>query len=795
MNYKDFDIEISGKQGNEFDIKFSSGASGDVRMKISLERTVDELLDALEGRVIAARGASAARTVTPVGDDGAAPDDEVGEEVGQYLFDVLFSHRDSYRMLAECMTEATGSGSGVRLRLTLNTGDAGVADLARLPWELLYGGEKYKYFARQLGSPIVRYLEVQEKSAVRQLYPPLRIMVVSANPRGDLALDKERDNLKQALSDAVRKERIELTFVESATIKAVADALGRGRLDGRNVHVLHYMGHGDFHNGRGVLLMHKDGGGEDLVDADAFSDALKASEDLRLVFLNACNTAQSSAQKGSTPFGGVATALVRQGVPAVVAMQRPVPDRLAIALAKSFYPNLAEGVPVDAAVSEGRRQMYFEDRNSLDWAIPVLFMRSPDGALFDFAKAAEKLVVVPDPPAPPRQVERPSHPAPLPDPPSGWTWKGWVAAAVGVAALMVAGYAVYGLLSRPGRPSTVEAMTLPSTLEMGAPPVEAKLYLNDAGGKRLEGTSLGKYVVEWLPKSSAVTITPNPITPESKWVGAKIAGSEIGTSPVTITAKLADFPDMVGKWALTVLPSEQAKNDFRTAYFAALKAFNDKAVEDTAVVAVYEQLHKTFPWIDGYVDQVNGFGPGEQAGARKIQETATKLAGVNTAFEQAKKADDPAEGTLAERKKIWEDYRSASKDVRVGSPALTFADGRLASLDELLKTTLSVTEIRTCARANVNLSLYKCTTARSTFKPGEIAFSVEWKAVPKSDRLVPEWGRLGADNRLVEPKTLEAHFGAGHFWDVVTPSMAGTYELRLKDRNGRFVARHRVTVQ
>ncbi len=798
MNYRDFDIEISGKQGDEFDVKFSSAASGDMRTKIVLQRTVDELLDALESRALAARGGSAGRKVTPVGNTDARPEDEVGEEIGHYLFNLLFSHQDSYRMLAECMTEATGSTSGVRLRLTLNTGDAGVADLARLPWELLYGGEKYKYFARQLGSPIVRYLEVQEKSSVRQLYPPLRIMVVAANPRGDLALDKERDNLKQALSDAVQKKRIELTFVEKATIKMVADALGRGRLDGRNFHVLHYMGHGDFHDGRGVLLMHKDGGGEDLVDADTFSDALKASEDMRLVFLNACNTAQSSAQKGSNPFGGVASALVRQGVPAVVAMQRPVPDSLAIALAKSFYPNLAEGVPVDAAVSEGRRQMYFEDRNSLDWAIPVLFMRSPNGALFDFAKGAAQPVVVVDPPVPPRPDPElpPRQDGPRPDPPQRWTWKGWAAAAVGIFALVVAGYTAYALLGRPGKPSALLRQPSTSSLELETgKDVTLRLELLDDDRNVVKGQALAKYPVDWKASTNNVTVTEIALGDDSKTIGATVKGTTPGTTPVTITATLRDFPDLTdGEWTLIVVPSKSALDEFAKAYFAARGGFDDKTVEDTTVVAAYQQLHRTFPWIDGYVDQVKGFGPREQADARKIQETATKLAGVATAFEQAKKADSLAERTLAERKKIWEDYKSASKGVRDGSPALTIADGTLAGLDEVLKTTLSVTELRTCATGSVISNM--CAKAKDTFRPGEsIAIAVEWKPAPTSDRLVCEWGLLGADERIVKPQKTKFAVGGGRWWDAFTPGAAGRYEIRVKDRTDRFVARTRVTVQ
>ena len=405
MQFRDFNIEILAKRDDLFDVRVVSGASGELQATITLQRSVDDVLQALQAHGIHVRGATGERDFTPPEHTVARPSTAIGQE----LFDLLFSSPEVTRALAECMTDAKNSDAGVRLKLTLNTKDAAVADLARLPWELLHDDTKYKYFSLRPDSPIVRYLEVPKPFVVKPFRPPLRILVVSSNPRNDLALDKERDNLKAALGD---DPNIELTFVEGATIQTIAGALARGKATGRDFHVLHYMGHGDFHNGKGALLLHKDGGGEDFVDADAFNTALQAAEDIRLVFLNSCNTAQSSAEAGSNPFAGVATALVFEGVPAVVAMQRPVPDNAAIVLAKNFYPNIARGWPVDAAVSEGRRQMFFANRDSLDWAIPVLFMRSPNGALFDFAETSAPAVAMPPPQPVAARVdaERPAAP-------------------------------------------------------------------------------------------------------------------------------------------------------------------------------------------------------------------------------------------------------------------------------------------------------------------------------------------------------------------------------------------------
>jgi len=76
-------------------------------------------------------------------------------------------------------------------------------------------------------------------------------------------------------------------------------------------------------------------------------------------------------------------------MPAVVAMQLAVWDRSAVAFSRDFYGALAGGWPVDAATQEGRRGIMAElgeDWNKrIDWAIPTLYMRAPDGVICGIA--------------------------------------------------------------------------------------------------------------------------------------------------------------------------------------------------------------------------------------------------------------------------------------------------------------------------------------------------------------------------------------------------------------------------
>lgn len=59
-------------------------------------------------------------------------------------------------------------------------------------------------------------------------------------------------------------------------------------------------------------------------------------------------------QKDQDPFAGVASAIVRAGVPVVVAMQFPISDKAAVTFADQFYQMLPDCFPVDYIVAEAR---------------------------------------------------------------------------------------------------------------------------------------------------------------------------------------------------------------------------------------------------------------------------------------------------------------------------------------------------------------------------------------------------------------------------------------------------------
>jgi hypothetical protein len=145
-------------------------------------------------------------------------------------------------------------------------------------------------------------------------------------------------------------------------------------------HILHFIGHGDFNDEKSVgeLYFEDDQGRSAPVAADRLATALRDHPSVRLVILNACEGARASR---TDPFAGTAQTLIRAGIPAVIAMQFEVTDDAAIRLASELYWSIAIGYPIDHSLTEARKAIYL-DGNELEWATPVLYLRTPDSRIF-----------------------------------------------------------------------------------------------------------------------------------------------------------------------------------------------------------------------------------------------------------------------------------------------------------------------------------------------------------------------------------------------------------------------------
>jgi hypothetical protein len=287
------------------------------------------------------------------------------ERVGSALFQALFPM--SVMRVYIAVQARLAEDEGLRLRLHLPP------ELERLPWELLYYPPDY--LALDPRSPVVRFLDLPDTPRPLATEPPLRLLHLIAGPVDAPSLDAEAEErlLRAALSELA--DRVEVVPARPGTPAALRDGLRLG------CQILHFSGHGGIAAGEGYLLFEDDEGHGVALNGDTLAQLLRGT-DVRLAVLNACESAL--AVEGDA-FGSVAAALVRARLPAVIAHQYPMPDRSATIFSADFYRALAAGMPVDAAVGEGRKAVMVELepawRDRVDWATPVLFMRAPDGRI------------------------------------------------------------------------------------------------------------------------------------------------------------------------------------------------------------------------------------------------------------------------------------------------------------------------------------------------------------------------------------------------------------------------------
>jgi tetratricopeptide (TPR) repeat protein len=330
------------------------------------------------------------------------------KELGSILFDSLLHGRVS-NMYWKCLGRIeTRQDLGLRITLHMDPEHPSLAELASLPWELLFMKERRTFLSQSMSTPIVRFLDVPRPVIPLPLQLPLRVLVCMSSPvdQEQLNLEKERNLIERNLGD---RQDIQIKFLPHTRPERLHD-----ELSSNPPHVLHFMGHGGFieDSGQGVLLL-EDLHGKSRPLSGEHLGMLLENKPTRLVFLNACDTARAATQAGHDPFSGVATALVMKGILAVVAMQFPISDGAAIAFTKRVYELLAQGFPIDAAAAEGRQSIILNESGSMEWATPVLFMRTSDGVLFVPRKAPE-----PPTPQPPETVPPPSVPA------SSLYWRG-----------------------------------------------------------------------------------------------------------------------------------------------------------------------------------------------------------------------------------------------------------------------------------------------------------------------------------------------------------------------------------
>ena len=317
-------------------------------------------------------------------EDGSLQSSDEVRQLGETLFDILFDDvlcRDFVSFYEQVVHQ-----DRQLLRIELAIDEQVMPEVAALPWEFMclpkreklgtvwlstapevvFSRRRAQYFAAQ---PI--QLQKGEK---------LRIALVIASPP-DLpevsyqAIQKALEELVQGKSDAVKL----LPVLKDAAPETIDDLLSQ------TPHIVHFLGHCGLENDQGqevgVFLVDPDLQQSMWVEADFFSELLNQHRP-GLVILQA---SQSGTLSSSEAFAGVASRVLQQNIPVIVAMQYDVSEIVASKFPRRFYEKLAEGDPVDIAAQYGRRAITLSSAmyKKRDFATPVIFMRVEDGHLFE----------------------------------------------------------------------------------------------------------------------------------------------------------------------------------------------------------------------------------------------------------------------------------------------------------------------------------------------------------------------------------------------------------------------------
>ncbi|MET8676736.1 CHAT domain-containing protein [Streptomyces sp. NPDC004647] len=302
------------------------------------------------------------------------PEEEPVRELGERLYASLFSGRAEALLLAS-RDQAAREQRELRIVLEVQS-----PELARLPWEYMYDPAANEYLA--FDHPLIRELQLMVPQRPLSVAAPLRILGVVCRPP-DLArldVEVEQRQLREALDGLLRRGLVELSWVPGQTWRDLQRALV-----GEKPHVLHFIGHGGFdpRSGEGTLAFTGEATGTSRpMSASSFALLLQEHTSLRLVVLNACGTGRADPRD---LFSSVAAALLRKGVPAVVAMQFAISDEAAWQFSRTFYERIAEGSPVHHSVTAARRNMRIAQEESLEWGIPMVYLRASSGRIFDIA--------------------------------------------------------------------------------------------------------------------------------------------------------------------------------------------------------------------------------------------------------------------------------------------------------------------------------------------------------------------------------------------------------------------------
>ena len=244
MQYRNFNLRIESKVSDGYPVVVES-EMGETEGRFTLS---DDCLNIIEQL----------KDVGGLGSSSPLP-----LSLGVTLYDCLFQKRVG-RLLNESLGAVKDDEQGLRIRLKLAP-----AEIAALPWELLYDDTAKCFLATSDKTPLTRYIELEEPIRALKIEPPVKVLAVIPGHSG-LDVEREEQIITQALANL---PEVEMRVLKGKVTRA---EVSRALVE-EQYHILHFIGHGTFANDDGKLVLNSEDDGHDLISAETFADFFVSS--------------------------------------------------------------------------------------------------------------------------------------------------------------------------------------------------------------------------------------------------------------------------------------------------------------------------------------------------------------------------------------------------------------------------------------------------------------------------------------------------------------------------------------
>jgi hypothetical protein len=323
--------------------------------------------------------------------------------LGRHLYRHVFGGPGSvadleFRKTYRAFQEFRRADPNQRLRLVLAFENE-AAQLATLPWEFLYfepsDEEGFFLAGHKTELSLTRCMPPVVPDGLRPAGPPLRVLVAACTPH-----PLDRTKAGEVADDVLRladPDRVDVRPLDNPRYSDLQAAVGQDEGDGPwYPHLLHLVGHGSPH---GFALRmeeeehreHVAAGGDEAdetkwIGASHILRLFPPDQRPRLVFLHSCESGAPGAVFGGV--ASIASGLIAERIPAVIAMRYTVGSDDAAAFSHSFYAQIREGMPIDEAVTHARYDLATLPSTPEAWShrrfgTPLLYLQSDQAVILE----------------------------------------------------------------------------------------------------------------------------------------------------------------------------------------------------------------------------------------------------------------------------------------------------------------------------------------------------------------------------------------------------------------------------